>query len=165
MEEKISLYKLKLTNNFMRINKFIAFIFLLLIPIVFISGCNGNPELYTPDIKLDLEPEDINIISNQTSPETITLTVTKNDNKQIAMACLIKFEPDEPEYVYVIRNNEKIEEYPTKEFVYQNDKDSLMFQIFGKKKGSETSIQYTVNVSVYCNETLKDFKPLLVNVK
>ncbi|MCD6476981.1 MAG: hypothetical protein J7K26_02320 [Candidatus Aenigmarchaeota archaeon] len=149
----------------MQKSKFIALVLLLLIPIVFVSGCNRKPEPYTPDIELHLSENPINVISGQLSSKTEILTVIKRDSEEIPVICLIKFEPSDKEDVYATQDSTPLNEQETDELRYENQQYPIYFRVFARTKGNQTSAGYYINISAYCNETFVTSEILNVNVE
>ncbi len=143
-------------NKFISINvlqfnmklKYIPLLAILLIGVIFISGCTQD---FKPQVSLTLDKNSITINNNQLS-EFITATITRLDNENIDTLFVLKF-PDNKEGVYPTNvDGERITEISTKTLKGSNSKDILQFKIFGSK-GEATQASYDLKVELWWNNT------------
>ena len=131
-----------------------------ILAVVLVSACI-NPA-YTPTVSFTIDRSEITIKNNQTSTDLVTVTITKEDNKNIPTNFVVKF--SYPDGIYPVINDQKVSEYTTKTLQYQDSKDPVQFKVFGQVFGQQDSATYTMIIQLYYNNSFLEGKEQTLKV-
>ncbi|MBU0496482.1 MAG: hypothetical protein KKG04_00820 [Candidatus Thermoplasmatota archaeon] len=135
---------------------------ILFVGFILISGCTEGP--FKPQVKLEIDKDNITLDDNTISTDFITVTVERLDKEDIGTVFVLKF-PGNLTSVYPTNSDgEKIDEMHTKTLKGQNSKDTLQFKIFGSK-GQATEASYELNMELWWNNTKLEEKDIKITVK
>jgi|GEM_PF-4489547 len=129
--------------------KFVFLVVILLMGVVFISGCRTKE--FRPQVSLALDKNSVSL-NDGTLSGFITATITRLDNERRDTVFVLKF-PENKKDVYPTNvDGVRITEIPTRTLKEQNSIDTLQFKIFGSK-GEATNASYDLKVELWWNNT------------
>lgn len=119
---------------------------------IFVSLCGCVDTDFSPDVKLALDKNRIDIKNGELSQEFVTATITRIDNENRDTIFTLKF-PDEKMSVYPTDiDGNRITELRTRPLKGEKSKDTLQFKVYGSK-GEAEKAEYDLIIQLLWNDT------------
>jgi len=117
-------------------------------------------------VLFSISQNSLSLKSGQISSYIITVTINKNDEKNIPTYFLVKLTSSNPDNLYPISvyTNKTEYEYTTKNLIPKGASDAFQFKIFGKLPSGATSATYKITAKLFYNNTALENKELVLNV-
>lgn len=143
-------------------------VLLVLAAVVAIAALSGCVQQPAPVALLEISTNSIQVRDNQTS-DIVTVTVTKNDDKEVPMAFVVALMSSNSDYVYpvaVTGAGARITAVTTQPLRDKGASDTVQFKLFGRLPAGVQAATFNITASLYYNNSLvSGVKPLVMNAQ
>ncbi|MCX6821045.1 MAG: hypothetical protein NT016_03780 [Candidatus Aenigmarchaeota archaeon] len=143
-------------------------VLLVLAAVVAIAALSGCVQQPAPVALLEISTNSIQVRDNQTS-DIVTVTVTKNDDKEVPMAFVVALMSSNSDYVYpvaVTGAGARITAVTTQPLRDKGASDTVQFKLFGRLPAGVQAATFNITASLYYNNSLvPGVKPLVLNAQ